>query len=397
MTETNSSTPPSHETSEPRVLPLAHVGHPEPEHLDPASAQAEKVEMHHKDVPQLQEEPQSVHDEPAVSNASEAPYVSERATMSKPRLETVPAPGHFDAAPPAARRGGTPIWLTGVVAIVLAGAVYFVWQDRQTPQDSEAPRIAALEAAMQTLQQRLAVIEQRPADPNAGRISTLETTVHDLAAKPAPDTSALEARLSALEKRPVPQIPDVAGAVAGASAALTAKIDTLDSRMQQDLAQATAQANARATLAAQLRTASTALQNGQPLGDIPQAPPALAKFAQSAPPTEPMLRQSFGTYAKNAEAASQPSAEGHDFAERMWMRAQGLVTVRQGDKVLVGAPAAVTLETARGKLDAGDLQGAVAALAPLDPAATAAMAPWKAAAQSVLDARAALATMAAKS
>ncbi len=116
-----------------------------------------------------------------------------------------------------------------------------------------------------------------------------------------------------------------------------------------------------------------------------------------APPTEPALRLSFGKFADLAEAASKPSPDGHPFVERMWMQAQTLVTVRQGDHVLVGAPAAITLEAARGKLEAGDLAGAVAGLAPLDPAATKAMKPWRDDAQALVDARAALAAMASKS
>jgi hypothetical protein len=60
----------------------------------------------------------------------------------------------------------------------------------------------------------------------------------------------------------------------------------------------------------------------------------------------------------------------------------------------VGAPAAVVLGTARDRLEAGDLAGAVAALDGLDGPAAQAMAPWRAHAQSLLDARAALAAMA---
>jgi hypothetical protein len=150
-------------------------------------------------------------------------------------------------------------------------------------------------------------------------------------------------------------------------------------------------------MAAKLRTASAALASGLPLGTLPGAPPALARFATVAPPTEPALRLSFNHFADAAEAASKPAGDGHDFFGRMWVRAQMLVTVRQGDHVLVGAPAAVTLEAARGKLDAGDLAGAVAALGALDPAAAAAMAPWRADATALVDARAALAALAAKS
>jgi len=67
-----------------------------------------------------------------------------------------------------------------------------------------------------------------------------------------------------------------------------------------------------------------------------------------------------------------------------------LVTVREGDRLILGAPAAVALETARQKLEAGDLAGAVRTLDGLDPAAAAAMAEWRGRAQALLEARAAL-------
>jgi hypothetical protein len=70
------------------------------------------------------------------------------------------------------------------------------------------------------------------------------------------------------------------------------------------------------------------------------------------------------------------------------------VTVKQGDKVLVGSPAAEVLGTTQARLDAGDLAGAVHELDRLDPAAAQAMAEWRGQAQALLEARAALAEMA---
>ena len=71
------------------------------------------------------------------------------------------------------------------------------------------------------------------------------------------------------------------------------------------------------------------------------------------------------------------------------------MTVRQGDRVLVGDSAAGVLARARNALDAGDLAGAVAAVSTLSGPPAAAMAGWRADAQAVLDARAGLAAMAA--
>jgi hypothetical protein len=78
----------------------------------------------------------------------------------------------------------------------------------------------------------------------------------------------------------------------------------------------------------------------------------------------------------------------------MWLHIRSLVTIRDGEKVLVGAPAATVLAQAQGRLDAGDVGGAVAALGQLDGPAAQAIAGWKDQAQALLDARAALAKMA---
>ncbi len=66
------------------------------------------------------------------------------------------------------------------------------------------------------------------------------------------------------------------------------------------------------------------------------------------------------------------------------------MTVRRGETVLVGSRAAGILEGARVALEAGDLAGAVRILGGLDGAAAAAVAGWRAEAQALLDARAAL-------
>ncbi len=81
--------------------------------------------------------------------------------------------------------------------------------------------------------------------------------------------------------------------------------------------------------------------------------------------------------------------------DRLWTRAQMLVMLREGDRVIVGDPAAGVIARAREALLAGDLRGAVDALNKLNGPAAQAMASWKSRAQSLLDARAALATLAA--
>ncbi len=322
-------------------------------------------------------------------------------SQPKPQASSVASAVSLPPKPPADARvnpassksEGTSnvFWIATMAFIVLltAGEGFQFYERSKMPDPAQ---FTALQSELKSAQQRVTALEQRPAPvaQDTSRIAALEAAVKALAGKAAPDTSALEQRLTTLESRPAPVMPDVTkdvrAAMEGASGELNAKIASLDSKVQQDLARTT-----------RLRAATASLESGKPIGDMAESSPALQRYAAAAPPTEPALRQSFAGFAAAAEKASQPGGEGKGFGERMWARAQQLVTVRQGDKVLVGAPAAVMLAAARAKLDAGDLAGAVVALGPLDPAAAAAMAQWKREAQALLDARAALAAMATKS
>ncbi len=141
--------------------------------------------------------------------------------------------------------------------------------------------------------------------------------------------------------------------------------------------------------------AEVALRAGLPLGTIADAPPALTRFADSAPPTEAALRLSFADAAKAADKAGEPPPDKGRFWHRVWLRAQTLIMVRQGDRVVLGDPTSGILAQAQTVLDAGDLAGAVKVLGTLTGPAATAMAPWEAQAQSLLAAREALAQMAA--
>ncbi|MFZ8417732.1 hypothetical protein ACO1L7_14715, partial [Staphylococcus aureus] len=71
--------------------------------------------------------------------------------------------------------------------------------------------------------------------------------------------------------------------------------DALGQRVQK-LEQGAGQVESAAGRAARLtrvQAAVMALQAGEKLGDIPDAPPALARFAAAAPPTEAGLRETF--------------------------------------------------------------------------------------------------------
>jgi hypothetical protein len=310
---------------------------------------------------------------PAATPAHEAdaaPAWAEEAAAPQPAPPPSETPPSEPPPPrPAPRRSSALPVLGAIGFLLLAAGLAWVWNGQQ--------QLAA------------AVAEARaPAPPGVdpARVAQLEAQVRALAQRPPPDLGPLEARVAALEKRPAAQPADLGP--------LTARIGSLESQVTQATQAADASAT-KAARAAALQAASASLEAGRPLGDIPGAPPAVARFASASPPTEASLRLSFPTAAARAEQASRPNTESQSLAERMWLHAQTLVTVTDGQKVIVGAPAAKVLGAARVQVDAGDLAGAVKTLAALDEPAAAAIADWRDQAQALLDARAGLAQMAA--
>lgn len=414
--------------------------------------------------------------------------------MTPPKKPTPPSPSSTSSGPPPgpAPSGGPPdrvrvedikqrlrrdplplLYLLGFV--ILGGTLAYLYTHPATPPGVQQAgvRVDSLQDQVQTLTNRLAKLESRPAGTAADlapldrRIAAIENRPA-LASPPTVNLTPLEGRITALEGRPVPPPVSLAplegrlaaleakppfdpaplsGALAALAAkqaadstaltgrldALTAKqaadgtalngrldalaakqaadgtalggrLDSLDGRIaavdgqaKQTASQigAVAERSGRIT---RLQAAMSALETGQPLGDIPGAPPAVARFATKAPPTEQELRRSFDAAADAAQQAGQPALMEHrSFGDRLWARAQQAVTVRQSDRVLLGDPLAGRLILARTALDAGDLAGAVKALDGLAGPAQAAMAEWTGQARALLEARTALASMAARS
>ncbi len=193
---------------------------------------------------------------------------------------------------------------------------------------------------------------------------------------------------------------DAAGAQNTKSLAdLSGKVDALDARLvtvEQSSGKVAGLA-ARAGTMAQLQSAQDSLAAGHKLGAIPGAPPALARYANAAPPTDAALRLSFADASEAARLASQPQNANRPFLGRMWSRVQQAVVVRQGDDVLVGDPAAGVLARAADAMGAGDLPGTVEIVETLQGPARQAMADWLAQAHGLLDARAALSSLVAHS
>lgn len=205
----------------------------------------------------------------------------------------------------------------------------------------------------------------------------------------------LNGKLDALRSELSGRVDKLGSELNGKLGQLDPRLSTLEQRTSQASQQVSNIAD-RAARLARLQAAEAALQTGQKLGEIPGAPPALARFADRAPPTEAALRLSFPAAAEAAHKASQPAVEENQpLLNRTWNRAQQLVTLRQGDRVLVGDPIAGVLARARERLDAGDLDGTLKALDGLAGPAAEAMQPWRAQAQALVDARAALAAQTA--
>jgi len=300
------------------------------------------------------------------------------ATAKPPAGQARPA-GPAVAAPPVAPkpvpppRSAGPV-LTAIGFVLLFVGLAWVWvQQQQLAGSIDPERMAQFDTQIAGLRQRVAKLEQAPAPAIPAVV----------------DLRPLEARVSALEQRPAPQ-----AAAPSESPAMAAQLTALQQRVAQ-AEQAQAGTAARAARLARLQAATAALAAGQPLGAIPGAPPALSRYASTPPPTEAQLRLDFEAAAARAAEASRPMTEADSLAEKMWLQIQSLVTVRDGDRVLSGAPASYVLGAAREQLTAGNLAGAVEDVERLDKAAAAAMADWHDRARALLDARAALAKLAA--
>jgi hypothetical protein len=288
------------------------------------------------------------------------------------------------------RRGILP-WLCGLGFLLLAAAIFYVWQYPNTPSESPDDRLA-IQAAAQ-------------------RLADVDTRLINLERRPSPDINKVTARVDALEGRVTDQTQ------------LAARMDTLSGRLESlsgrdqtgiDLAKqqvgaltarvAALEANATSVEAvtrrlnrlARLQEATLALAAGRAIGDVPDAPEALARYAHAPAPTEADLRLRFPPAERAALSARQPDQNDAPFLDRVWDQAQGLVTIRRGENVVVGNPAAVTLSRAKIAIDAGDLPGAVAAVESLKGAPGQAMSAWLSDAKALLDARTALAQMATK-
>jgi hypothetical protein len=350
-----------------------------------------------------------------------------------------------DDPQPPPEHVGPRLWprIVGVLILLVGAGGAWIWQNPGFIEHSFGSLFSspanqdARAAAIRSLEDRVAELERRqdpaalatridalekqgapagragstaPADlrPLLARLDTLEAR-----ARTAPsgggDVSLLQARIDALEKALAQRgvDPSRIDALTGQIEALSTRDPTSEfrGRLDEITAQIRTMAAGEAKLAAasdhavqiaRLAAAQIALQYGRPLGPVPEAPPALTRFASAAPPTEASLRLDFVAAAQEALKVSQPDTEGKPFLDRVLARLQDfrLITVREGDHVVIGTQDAATLTHAQGLLDAGDLDGAIAAVTSLSGPPKQKMAGWLADATALRDARAALAAMA---
>jgi hypothetical protein len=298
------------------------------------------------------------------------------------------APDPVVVTPQTKRRDPVP-WLYGLGFLVLAAAVFYLWQFPGTPGETagDASEIQTAERRLTDIDARLTRLEQRP----------------------TADWGKLTARLDALEGRGMDQtqlasrVDTLSGRIESLSGRDQTGLDTVKQQFDALTSRIVAiESNAgsldavtkRLQRIAKLQEASFALAAGRPIGDLPGAPEALARYAHAAPPTEAQLRLRFPAAERAALAVKQPNESDAPLVDRVWERAQGLITIRRGDDVLVGNPAAIILSHAQAALDAGDIGGAVNAVEALKGQPAQAMASWLTDAKALLSAQSALGDMA---
>ena len=302
------------------------------------------------------------------------------------------------ALPPAAprsKRAELVLWVYGLGILVLAAAVFYLWRYPATPAETvvSASAFQAAEGRLEAVDSRLSHLEQQPTPPTPAdfdkilaRLDKLETRVSDQA-QLASRLDVLSGRIESLSGRGQSGLDAIKQQLDQDADRVTALEKTVDSNKS---------VSERVDRIVHIQAAEIALATGRPLGELPDAPPALSRFAHIAPPTLAQLRLAFPQVEGAASATTQSSTASGPFVDRVWERAQGLLTIRQGNQVVVGDASAVALARAKNALQAGDLVAAVDALTTLRSNAQRAVADWLAEAKALIDARSALADMAAR-
>jgi hypothetical protein len=339
---------------------------------------------------------------------------------AEPQVEPAPEPAAVRPAPPPPQvvrsgPGFLPLFLGGVAAaglgFVLARyAVPEGWpnppvapaEDVSAAVESQASRLAGLEQQLADLAAKVdaavaqpaptvdvdalrdQIIAALPASTDAGamdalqsRIDNLAQQVQTLAAQPAEPPAPTEDQMAAFQAQ-------LDGAVAEARSQIEAA-QAEAARIEAEAAEAAEQAAATAALEQVAAALDTGAEYAEPLAVVADAgvtvPEALASGADGSIPTLPTLQAEFPDAARAALDASIRADEADTTMERAiaFLRTQTgarSLTPREGDD-----PDAV-LSRAEAALRDGNLSAALTELGALPETGLAAMADWKAAAES---------------
>ena len=287
-----------------------------------------------------------------------------------------------EPAPVAAAPGWRTVAITLAVALLLvvglaATAVLWLYGQSWTPpMPPPDPRLDRLEAAQQQSRQQ----SQQAEAAATAALQRLDQRVAALEASPAVPASEIA------------ELRQQVARLAGAEADLAARIETVDKAVR---AQATGDPTDIALLLALLQIRD-AIEAGRPfaaayeaLAALAQARPEIAAAATSlsAPATtglagRPVLANRLRELADAIAAESTPAstdAAAPDWADRVWRRMSGLVTIRRIDSAGLGQDgggAAAVVNAALQALAGGDLEGAVGALDKLTGAPAETAGPW---------------------
>lgn len=368
-------------------------------------------------------------DQPESEESTEIPVARSPETVSD-TAETAPA----------RRRGG---FLGTVLGGIIAAAIGFGAAQYMGPDnwpfasggkpDETAATLAAQDQRISELSDRVqslsaTVSDEASKDPTAAlsgkvndlesalsaRIDSLSQQVGGLSDK----LTALDTRVTEVEKRPVSQGGDISGAVKAYEkeldamrselAAQRARNDDLANKVTDAASNATAQIEAASKHAQEIEARAAmmriraALDAGggfapalAALGDV-EVPPVLADAADQGVPTLADLQKSFAEPARAALAAARRAEAGQGSAgDRIgaFLRTQfgaRSLTPREGND-----PDAI-LSRAEAALNAGELKDALDEIATLPEAGQQAMSGWVAKAQKRADALAAADTLASR-
>ncbi len=249
--------------------------------------------------------------------------------------------------------------------------------------------------ADQATGRRLEALERGMAERTAGELAVtrrIEAVDQAAAQRAASAEQATAQRLAAIEQSTTQRAAQAEQSVTQRLAALDQSTNERLAPLQDALRRLSA-AEARTNRLGAIDALRTLLDAGQPLGaalpGLGAAPPEpLARYATASPPTEAALRLSFEEAVRQARTATTAQ-------ESLTTRLNSLLTVRRGDEVIWGDSSEVQIERARRALEAGDIEGAVAALGSLPQANRTALRAWIADAEALVAARAALRSLAA--